>query len=181
MLDAFMELQAERGFAAGDVEAAEARVPPLANHLVGRPVTDDMTVNYARLCGSYVSACALMHGGLGIDDFSDWRRRDPETLALGRRIKVVVDGNPDPNALTPVAVTVRLKNGRELSRTIDTVYGNPAKPMSREAHLVKFRRNFGSALNPFPAENADRLIEIVDGMERVEDVRRIGDLLVPSA
>jgi 2-methylcitrate dehydratase PrpD len=96
-----------------------------------------------------VPCCA---DGLGIDDFSDARRQDPETLALGRRIKLVVDGNPDPNALTPVTVTVRLKDGRELSRTIDTVYGNPAKPMSREAHLAKFRGNFQSAFNPLPAE-----------------------------
>jgi aconitate decarboxylase len=102
-------------------------------------------------------------------------------LALGRRIKLVVDGNPDPNSLTPVTVTVRLKDGRELSRTIDTVYGNPAKPMSREAHLAKFRDNFQSAFNPLPAENADRLVEMLDKIEHVTDVRRIGELLVPAA
>jgi hypothetical protein len=69
-----------------------------------------------------------------------------------RRIKVVADGNLDPNILTPVTVTVRLKDGRELARTIDTVHGNPATPMSREAHLAKFRRNFSSALNPLPRD-----------------------------
>ena len=181
MLDAFMQLQAEHGFEAAEVVGAEARVPPLTHHLVGRPVTDDMAVNYARLCGSYVSACALLRGEIGIDDFTDERRHDPETLALGRRIKAVVDGNPDPNALTPIRVTVRLKGGRELSRIIETVYGNPAKPMSREAHLAKFRRNFSLALNPLPAENADSLIEMLDRIEHLEDVRRIGELLVPAA
>lgn len=181
MLDAFMELHAEHGFEAGVVESAEARVPPLTHHLIGRPVTDDMTVNYARLCGSYVCACALLRSDLGIDDFNEERRHDPETLALGRRIKAVVDRNPDPNALTPVTMTVRLKDGRELSRTIDTVYGNPAKPISREAHLAKFHRNFQSALNPLPAENAGHLIEMLDKIEHVEDVRWIGDLLVPAA
>jgi aconitate decarboxylase len=181
MLDAFMELHAEHGFEAGVVESAEARVPPLTHRLIGRPVTDDMTVNYARLCGSYVCACALLRSDLGIDDFSEERRHDPKTLALGRRIKAVVDRNPDPNALTPVTMTVRLKDGRELSRTIDPVYGNPAKPMSREAHLAKFHRNFQSALNPLPAENAGHLIEMLDKIEHVEDVRWIGDLLVPAA
>ena len=43
-------------------------------------------------------------------------------------------------------MSVRLKDGREFARTIDTVYGNPAKPMTRDAHLAKFRRNFGAAL-----------------------------------
>jgi 2-methylcitrate dehydratase PrpD len=181
MLDGFRELQAAHGFAAGEVEGAEARVPPLTHHLVGRPIRDDMPVNYARLCGSYVSACALLRGDLSVDDFSDERRHDPETLALGHRIEVVPDGTKDPNALSPVTVTVRLKGGDKLSRTIDTVYGNPAKPMSREAHLAKFHRNFRSALNPLPAENADRLVEMLDRIEHLEDVRRIGELLIPAA
>jgi aconitate decarboxylase len=180
MLDGFMQLKAEHGFAAADVESAEAAVPPLTYHLVGRPVTDDMAANYARLCGAYVCACALLQGELGIDDFSDERRRDPARLALGRRIKVVVDGNPNPNALTPITVRIRLKDGRELSRTIDTVYGNPARPMSREAHVHKFRRNFASALNPLPVENADRLIEMLDRLEELQDVRRVGEFLLPA-
>jgi aconitate decarboxylase len=181
MLDGFMQLQAEHGFKASEIESAEARVPPLTHHLVGRPVTHNMSANYARLCGSYVSACALLHAQLGIDDFRDEQRRDPARLALGRQIKVVVDGNPDPNALTPVVVTVRLSRGRELSRRIDTVYGNPAKPMSREAHLAKFRRNFSSAVNALPARNADALIETLDGIEHVPDVRQISELLKPAA
>lgn len=180
MLDGFMELQAEHGFVADDIDSAEARIPPLTHHLIGRKVTDDMAVNYARLCGSYVSACALLRGQLGIDDFSDARRHDPETLALARRIAVVVDDNPDPNALTPVSIAVRLKDGRAFTRTIDTVYGNPAKPMSRAAHVEKFRRNFASSRNPLPADNADRLIDMLDRIEQVDDVRRIGDLLVPA-
>jgi aconitate decarboxylase len=181
MLDGFMQLQTEHGFAASDVESAEARVPPLTHHLVGRPVNDAMAANYARLCGSYVSACALLHGEVGSDDFADEQRCDPERLALARRIKVLVDNNPDPNALTPVTVSVRLRDGRALSRSLDLVYGNPAKPMSREAHLAKFRRNVGSALKPLPRKNADAVIEMVEQIEDVEDVRHISELLVPTA
>src|SRR5262249_57991200 len=87
MLDGFMQLQAEHGFTATEVDSAEARVPPLTHQLIGRPVTDDMLANYARLCGSYVCASALLRGGLGSDDFSDGARRNPARLALGRRIK----------------------------------------------------------------------------------------------
>jgi 2-methylcitrate dehydratase PrpD len=123
----------------------------------------------------------LLHGEVGSDDFADEQRRDPERLALARRIKVLVDNNPDPNALTPVTVSVRLRDGRALSRSLDLVYGNPAKPMSREAHLAKFRRNVGSALEPLPRKNADAVIEMVEQLEDVEDVRHISELLVPTA
>src|SRR5689334_11478473 len=84
MLDGFMQLQAEHGFRAAELEGAEAHVPPLTQHLIGRPVTDDMSINYARLCGSYVSACALLHGALSIEDFTDTSRHEPERLALAR-------------------------------------------------------------------------------------------------
>ena len=103
-----------------------------------------------------------LRGGVDVDDFTDARRKDPETLALGKRIAAVIDDNPDPNAMTPVTVSVRLTDGRVLSRTVETVYGNPAKPMTRDAHLAKFRRNFAAALNPLPPENADRLINMLD-------------------
>jgi hypothetical protein len=78
-------------------------------------------------------------------------------------------------------VSVRLRDGRALSRSLDLVYGNPAKPMSREAHLAKFRRNVGSALKPLPRKNADAVIEMVEQIEDVEDVRHISELLVPTA
>ena len=35
-----------------------ARVPPLTHQLVARPVRDDMSANYARLCARYVMAVA---------------------------------------------------------------------------------------------------------------------------
>ncbi len=181
MLDGFMELQAAHGFHAAEIDRAEARIPPLTQHLIGRPARDDMAVNYARLCGAYVSACALLRGTLDIGDFSEARRRDAATLALARRIATVVDANPDPNALTPITVSVRLKDGRQFSRRVDTVYGNPAKPMHRDAHLAKFRRNFASCRDPLPERNAERLIDMLDGIEHVADVREIGALLVPPA
>jgi aconitate decarboxylase len=180
MLDGFMELQREHGFAAGDIDHAEAKIPPLTHHLIGRPVTDDMVVNYARLCGSYVSACALLRDELSIDDFTHERRHDAETLDLGKRIKATIDDNPDPNALTPISASVTLKDGTQHGKIIDTVYGNPAKPMTREAHLTKFRRNFQNCLNPLPSGNADALISLIDDIENLDDVRAIGDLLVPE-
>jgi len=77
---------------------------------------------------------------LGIDDFCYERRNDLETLGFSRRIKAITEGNLDQNALTPIMV--RLRDSRELSRTIATVYGNI---ISREAHLAKFHRDLASA------------------------------------
>src|SRR5690606_24031909 len=106
--------------------------------------------NYARLCGSYAAARLLLTGGLGVHDFTREALDDPATLDLAGRIAIAPDGNPDPNALAPVTVTVRLHSGVELLRSVAVVYGNPARPLDRAAHLAKFRTNLGFAAGPVP-------------------------------
>lgn len=180
IMDALRELAAEHGFAGAEVEAVSASVPPLINHLIGRPPKPGMTQNYARLCGAYASARLLLNGTLGVDDFTEAALNDPETLDLAGRIAIVADGNPDPNALTPVTVEVRLRSGTTVSRTIPVVYGNPAKPLTREAHLAKFRTNLAFAAEPVPEANADALIAMVDDLENLDDARRLVDLMVAA-
>ena len=162
------------------VEQVTARVPPLVRHLVGRPVTDDMDVNYARLCCRYVAARALLRGRVGPEDFRPDAMRDPDTLALARRVDVVVDGNPDPNALVPVTVEIALRDGRSGTDRIEVMYGHPARPMTRGAQLEKFRRNCEAAARPIPPEAAERVIAAVARLESLPDVGALVDDLVPG-
>ena len=179
IVDAVMTLQKEHGFAAEDIERVEARIPPLTHHLVGRPIQDEMIANYARLCAAYVAARILIKGEIGVEDFKPEATRDPATLALGRRFEMAIDDNPDPNALTPIWLALELKDGSRHETAIEVVYGNPAKPMTRDAHLGKFRRNWAAAAKPLSAGNADRLIALVDDLESVDDVSTLVDLMVP--
>jgi aconitate decarboxylase len=177
--DAAMTLQREHGFAAADIDRIEAMVPPLTFQLVGRPVRDGMTVNYARLNGQYAAARGLIRGFLGIEDFRPEAIADPETIGLARRIAIREDGNPDRNALSPVSVTVHLKDGQRHAVTLDTIYGNPAKPLSREAHEEKFRRNYAASAAVLRPGGDDDLIAMVDDLESLPDVRALIDRLVP--
>jgi 2-methylcitrate dehydratase PrpD len=178
VIDGCLEVKRAHGFAAADVAKIAVRVPPLVHHLVGRPVQDEMTVNYARLCASYVAARALLNDFVGLDDFKAEAMGDPESLALARRIEITVDENPDPNALTPIAVDVALNNGRHHAATLDVVYGNPDKPLSREDHLAKFRRNCAGASTPLAEDAVETLIDRVDHLEQVADVTDLVDLMV---
>ncbi|MEQ9333369.1 MmgE/PrpD family protein [Thalassobaculum sp.] len=180
IMDALRELRAEHGLSGGDVASVSASVPPLIHHLIGRPPQSGMTQNYARLCGAYAAARLLLAGDLGVGDYTEAALNDPATLDLAGRIAIAPDDNQDPNALTPVTVTVRLHSGAELARGIEVVYGNPAKPLTREAHLAKFRGNLGFAAGPVPSANADRLIAMVDDLEGLDDARRLVDLVVAA-
>jgi 2-methylcitrate dehydratase PrpD len=178
VLDGVMRLQREHGFAAGDVEHVTARVPPLTYQLVGREVMDAMTPNYARLCARYVMAVALLRGTVGVEDFRGGALHDPERLALARRIEVEADDNTDRNALTPVEVEVLLGGGARRAIALDVVYGNPARPMTREAHLAKFRGNCAAGSTPLPEAAAERLIALVEGLADEADVRVLVDEMI---
>lgn len=179
VVDSLLEMQREVGFSAEDVASIEARVPPLTYQLVGRLPHADMTPNQARLCASYAGARAMMSKGLGVADFDLDVLKDPTTLDLARRIVVKVDGNPDPNDLTPVTVETRLQDGRSFERTTSVIYGNPAKPMTESAHLAKFRNNWQSGATNLPRENGERLITAVTEIEQRDEMRSVVDLLVP--
>jgi aconitate decarboxylase len=178
IIEACLELQRAHGFAAGEVERVTACVPPLTHRLVGRPIQDDMAPNYARLSAPFVAATALLKGTVGVEDFRPEALTDPATLPLGRRVEVVSDDHADPNALTPIRVEMRLKGGVTHRLTLDVVYGHPTKPMTRDAHLAKFRRNWAAGAAPLPPEHGEQLIALMDDLERVEDVRVLVDLMV---
>lgn len=180
LVDAALQLRREHGFEAGEVRQVSAAVPPLTHRLIGRPAMEGMAVNYARLCGQYAVASALLTGGLGIADFAPAALADPARLALAGRVGITVDDNPDPNAFSPVTVTVRLADGREVTKTLVTIYGNPANPMTRAAHLAKFRTNARAAARPFSDERIEALIAMVDDLEGQPDTAALLALIFES-
>lgn len=152
-----------------------ARVPPLVHQLVGRPHLIQPTANYARLCASYVAARALLNGCVGFEDFRDEAYRDARTVALTQRISIESWDVGNANALTPVEVAIELRDGARHAIRLDVVYGNPAKPLSRDDHLAKFRRNCEAAACPLQPDKTERLIERFDRLEDVTDVVELVD------
>lgn len=165
-----MQRLRERGVNAANLDRLTLTAPPLIRRLVGRPILPDMSVNYARLCFQYSGAVALQTGGIGLEDFSETRLRDPDTVALGTRIQVVDDSSTDPAAFTPQIAVAHLRTGERVEARIETLYGAPAAPMTHEAHLEKFRRcvafGFGA---PRATIEAD-LIYLTETLEEVPDV-----------
>ena len=158
------------GVEAANVEQITLTAPPLIYRLVGRPLTQDMAVNYARLCFQYSGAVALRNGTVGLEDFSEASLSDPETLELGARIEVIDDGGPDPAAFTPQIATATLKNGSEVRAEINALYGSPSDPMTLEAHLAKFRNCVTFGFGVQRPQTEQKLIELTDRIEEVADV-----------
>jgi 2-methylcitrate dehydratase PrpD len=154
-------------------------VPPLVEHLVGRPPSEDMGLNYARLCARYLASRALLYGGIEAWHFTPEAYRDAASQTLAGRVSIEAVDAGDPNALTPVEVEIRLGDGTRRATRLGVVLGNPAKPLSREEHLRKFRRNCAAAARPLDGDRVERLIECVDGLEDMADVATLAELASP--
>jgi aconitate decarboxylase len=178
IVDACLELRRRHGFTASEIARVKALVPPLVHHLVGRPPRSQMQINYARLCASYVAACAFLHGTVAFLDFSDAAYTDPITQDLASRIALEVRDVGDPNALVPVEVEVTLTTGARHTARIEAVYGNPAKPMTRDAHIAKFLANAASAARPLREDQARTLVDLVDNLENIDDVTKVVDHVI---
>ncbi len=175
---ALLALREEYGIEAREVDSAVLTVPPLGEQLVGRTVRPGMGVNEVRLSARWAAARIMLGGRLGLEDFTPAALGDADSLALAGRVQVETDANPDPNALAPVAVKVALRDGRRLSRRVEAMPGGPALPLSRAAHLDKFRRNWAwASLDP---EAGEALIDLTDRLESVADVGRLAALTQPG-
>jgi len=177
IIEACLELRRRLNLQAHSIQGTRARVPPLVHHLVGRPVRQEMPTNYARLCAAYVAACALRSGNVGVEDFCPHAYRDALTQELAQRIVIEAVDAGDANALTPIEVTIDLRDGSRHTSKIDIVYGNPAKPLSRADHLAKFYNNCSAAIRPLPRERADRLVACIDRLEHMSDIAELAQLL----
>ena len=125
---------------------------------------------------AWTVARVLIKGKIDLADYRGDSLMDAATLELARRVSVTADGNPDPNALVPQRVVVRLRNGTEFSWSCEAMLAHSTRPLTTEQHLAKFRRCAEFAAVPLPSGTAERLIEAVERLETMEDVRLLGAL-----
>jgi 2-methylcitrate dehydratase PrpD len=152
------------------VVAVRAEVPPLVHRLVGRPDMAEPEANYAKLCLRFVAGAYLARGRVDVPDFRGDALRDPEVHRYAAMVDVVLDGNPDQNALDPQRIVVRLRDGREHAIVLPHVYGHPAVPLSAAENEAKFRRCCGYGRIALPGDRVEALIAAVGGLAQVGDV-----------
>ncbi|MEO1407039.1 MAG: MmgE/PrpD family protein, partial [Pseudomonadota bacterium] len=171
-----MQKLRKQGVTADDVSSIELSAPPLICRLVGRPIKEDMTANYARLCFQYSGAIALMRGTVDLDDFGADRLSDSTIRELGQRISVVDNGITNPAAFTPQRAVATLHTGETVSAEIDSLYGSPENAMSHPAHLDKFRSCVAFGFGSDQPERCARLIALTDELETLDDISALAKL-----
>jgi Uncharacterized protein involved in propionate catabolism len=120
----------------------------------------------------WVTAVALMHGTVELHHYRPENIRDPRVLSLIRKMKVNVDPELDklyPSAI-PNRITVKFKDGRELTARVDYPRGHPKNPMTDEEVENKFRMLTDGILT---RDQISTVISLVRNLENLGDIKQL--------
>ncbi len=123
----------------------------------------------------YIIALALIDGAVSFaDSHSHERMADPQIRAVKERVQLVADRKlVDPAAPRSGTVEVTLKDGRTVNHFTKFPPGTKENPLSTEGLNAKVRDLIAPVLG---AERTAKLIERVNALEEVRDVRDLRPL-----
>lgn len=177
--DVILSLMNEHSLDPDDVERIEVTVPPYTYKLVGQPfqVGSNPKVN-AQFSICYCVANALLHGSSKLGHFEELSIRDPGVLALAAKIVVISDPAMEARGHTPLDMRVLTKSGKEYLKKMDIAPGFPGNALTAKDHLERFRDCIGFAAKPLPKENIDGILDAVEHLDTVSDIRSLIPLLM---
>lgn len=123
----------------------------------------------------YNTAVALSRRSVKPEHFTDEAVRDPDIVNLAGRVKLAEIPGADFYTAT---LEVTLKNGKKLSESTHSPKGDSVgNPLSKNEILDKFwyNVNFSKSVT---RRNAQKLLDILEDLENLDNVRQIVELLV---
>jgi 2-methylcitrate dehydratase PrpD len=181
-IGAAQSLRAE-GLRPEQIESVVARVSEQTYSLVCDPLElkyNPRTHVEAQFSLPFTTAAAFVKGDVFIDEISGEAIKNGEILDLARRITPVTD----PRCQTGTSVgalimEVKTHGGETLVRKVDYPKGNPKNPATMDDCINKFRRCAHYAARPFPQKQIEKIVDLVNNLETLEDVAPLTDLLAP--
>jgi 2-methylcitrate dehydratase len=149
-----------------EIDAAWQRVEPfLAKHQVSTVVSAQASLPFAL-------AVAAVRGKVGVDEFTDETVADPLIQSMVPRTVVHQDSELYTKVTNsmPGRVTVRTKDGRELTDEVLYPKGNPANPLTENEFKEKF---MDMAVRVLGHADADELYQRARALDQVGDVAEL--------
>lgn len=172
-IDAVLSLSRGYGIRPRAVDRIVVGTYPIAVDVVGGRY-EPRTASEAKFSLPYCLASALIYGKVGLEEFSEERLIDPEIRELSRKVVVDVDPEYINARLGRAKVTIHTIDGKEFACRVDVPRGYPGNPVARGELEGKFVELASLAL---PGERVRRIIGIVNGLEGLDRITPLTDLL----
>jgi 2-methylcitrate dehydratase PrpD len=168
-IDVLIELRAQHGFEAGEVERITAKVGALGGRMNNPDPQNELQ---ARFSTPHAVAVLLTRGEIRPDDFTGDALTDPALRELASR--VTVEEDPTWEALSPrwrgATVEVVLRDGTVLVGETEQTLGDPEEPLSAEALTRKFDDLVAPVVGDMAAAEARTAILDIAGLPNVAPI-----------
>lgn len=175
-ITAAIRLRNEYAIQPADIESVDCPVTGFIVSIVCEPVAEKhapASDSHGRVSLQYSLAEALFFGELGKKAYSDQSRRNPEILALARKVRYRVDPDyPGPGRFKG-AVTVTLKDGRQFTEVEEYNRGSGENPMTYQELRAKFEDNASGLLS---TEVRARVADAIQRLELLPDANALVEL-----
>jgi len=169
-IECMLYLRNVEGIRAQDVDSIGVRVFDVAYDIIGggeegekKLVTTKEEADHSL---AYILSVALIDGKVTPEQYEPQRIMGSDIQSLLKKIQVHPSkefSNSFPNAL-PCEITVRLRNGKTVTRTVDDYEGFLTRPMDASGAIEKF----SSLVSGFIDE--ERKKKIIDAVTHLEDI-----------
>lgn len=163
-IDAALSLREEHQIAPETITEITVHSSTATEKHVGWPYAPD-TVTTAQMNLPYSVACSFLHGSVTVDHFSPERLRDPEIIALAKRVHVI--GDPDIDAKGrafrhEIRMEVTLADGTRMNKDVSHARGSEHVPLTDDDLKDKFRSLATQVLAPDHVGDIERAIWKLD-------------------
>lgn len=179
-IKAALNILAEYDLQAGNIDEVVLTVGKHGRDILFSPLEEKrrpkLGIN-AKLSLPFVMGVALTKKRVTIEDFLSKNLEDPEVLEIAGKVKCRFDPELIKRAFGPGIVEIRTRDGRSFSKRVDIPYGHPENPMSDAELLLKFKDCARYAKKSLPMEKVNHLSKEILALERVENMKEIGEML----
>jgi 2-methylcitrate dehydratase PrpD len=169
-VQALEELRSEHGFCPNDIEMIV--IAGIERMVLVNNIPEPADRMMAQYSVPFCVALSMYRNIRDPDSFDEKVAENQEVLALCKRIEVVLAPGPEEYGSLACTVTVRLKNGIEVSRRVAEFKGTPGNPLNQE----ELKRKFLFLTSRF--KNVEILFDRLQNLENEQELQWIG---VPSA
>jgi 2-methylcitrate dehydratase PrpD len=177
-IDCALQISRQKDIKAEEVQEIIVQTAPAAiEGFVGVPFSpgDTPQINGA-FSIRYTVATALLRKAVRPEFFSDEHIFDPSIKTIIEKIVIAPVSTPEQAQTTHVQV--RMKDGKTYSAHTDFPRGDFRRtPLTREEIEDKYRSNvaFSKTISP---QNGEKVLDIINNLEELDDVRELTRLLV---
>lgn len=173
-VDAALQMRKKYSIDWQKIEEIEFHIPPFIQRAVS--YSEPQTGVEGKFSLGYCLSRALIAGKINITDFTNENVKDEDTRRLMKKIKwVVMEQQPAGGPFGFQEVILKMKDGNIHSCKVEHPRGEPQNPLTEDEFAAKY---LNCALHAgYDEKNASRIKDLILGLEKVEDVNQLTDLM----